>query len=78
LPTRESRQGRVAREFADLDRLARHHSTFGRTGHITSHRSCSECPSRRGKRSNEMPLTYLIFGDIAGKLDVMRVECTKC
>ena len=22
--------------------------------------------------------TYLVFGDIAGKLDVLRVECTKC
>jgi hypothetical protein len=22
--------------------------------------------------------TYLIFGDIEGKLDVLRVECTKC
>jgi hypothetical protein len=25
-----------------------------------------------------MPRTYLIFGDIDGKLDVLRVECTKC
>jgi hypothetical protein len=24
------------------------------------------------------PRTYLIFGDIDGKLDVLRVECTKC
>ena len=24
-----------------------------------------------------MPRTYLIFGDIEGKLDVLRVECTK-
>jgi hypothetical protein len=22
--------------------------------------------------------TYLIFGDIEGKLDVLRVECSKC
>jgi hypothetical protein len=22
--------------------------------------------------------TYLIFGDIEGKLDVLNVECTKC
>jgi hypothetical protein len=22
--------------------------------------------------------TYLIFGDIEGKLDVLRVQCTKC
>ena len=22
--------------------------------------------------------TYLVFGDIEGKLDVLRVECTKC
>jgi hypothetical protein len=26
----------------------------------------------------QMPRTYLIFGDIEGKLDVLRVECTKC
>jgi hypothetical protein len=25
-----------------------------------------------------MPRTYLIFGDIEGKLGVLRVECTKC
>jgi hypothetical protein len=25
-----------------------------------------------------VPRTYLIFGDIEGKLDVLRVECTKC
>jgi hypothetical protein len=25
-----------------------------------------------------MPRTYLIFGNIEGKLDVLRVECTKC
>jgi hypothetical protein len=25
-----------------------------------------------------MPRTYLVFGDIEGKLDVLRVECTKC
>jgi hypothetical protein len=25
-----------------------------------------------------MPRTYLIFGDIEGKLDVLRVECTRC
>jgi hypothetical protein len=25
-----------------------------------------------------MPRTYLIFGVIEGKLDVLRVECTKC
>jgi hypothetical protein len=25
-----------------------------------------------------MPRTNLIFGDIEGKLDVLRVECTKC
>ena len=25
-----------------------------------------------------MPRTYLIFGDIEGRLDVLRVECTKC
>jgi hypothetical protein len=26
----------------------------------------------------QMPRTYLVFGDIEGKLDVLRVECTKC
>ena len=25
-----------------------------------------------------MPRTYLIFGEIEGKLDVLRIECTKC
>ena len=25
-----------------------------------------------------MARTYLVFGDIQGKLDVLRVECTKC
>jgi len=25
-----------------------------------------------------MPRTYLIFGDIEGKLDVLRVECIRC
>jgi hypothetical protein len=25
-----------------------------------------------------MARAYLIFGDIEGKLDVLRVECTKC
>jgi hypothetical protein len=25
-----------------------------------------------------MPRTYFTFGDIEGKLDVLRVECTKC
>ena len=25
-----------------------------------------------------MPRTYLIFGGIEGKLDTLRVECTKC
>jgi hypothetical protein len=25
-----------------------------------------------------MPRTYLIFGDIEGKLDVLNVECTQC
>jgi len=25
-----------------------------------------------------MPRTYLVFDDIDGKLDVLRVECTKC
>jgi hypothetical protein len=25
-----------------------------------------------------MSRTYLVFGDIEGKLDVLRVECTRC
>jgi hypothetical protein len=25
-----------------------------------------------------VPRTYLVFGDIEGKLDTLRVECTKC
>ena len=25
-----------------------------------------------------LPRSYLVFGDIEGKLDVLRVECTKC
>jgi hypothetical protein len=25
-----------------------------------------------------LPRTYLVFGDIEGKLDTLRVECTKC
>ena len=25
-----------------------------------------------------MTRSYLVFGDIEGKLDVLRVECTKC
>jgi hypothetical protein len=25
-----------------------------------------------------MARTYLVFGDIEGRLDVLRVECTKC
>ena len=25
-----------------------------------------------------MPRTYVVFGDIEGKLDVLRVECTRC
>ena len=28
-------------------------------------------------RLGSMPRTYLIFGDIEGKLNVLRVECTK-
>ena len=27
---------------------------------------------------NPAPRTYLVFGDIEGKFDVLRVECTKC
>ena len=29
-------------------------------------------------REGEVSRTCLIFGDIDGKLDVLRVECTKC
>jgi hypothetical protein len=33
----------------------------------------------RGGKITIMPArSYLIFGDIEGKLDVLRVECTKC
>jgi hypothetical protein len=39
-------------------------------------------PNRGSKRRSvslvAMPRTYLIFGDIEGKLDVLRVECSKC
>jgi hypothetical protein len=31
-----------------------------------------------GTLGDLMPRTYLIFGDIESKLDVLRVECTKC
>jgi hypothetical protein len=33
---------------------------------------------RQGRQENEVPRTYLIFGDIEGNLDVLCVECTKC
>jgi hypothetical protein len=26
----------------------------------------------------DMPRSYLAFGDIEGKLEVLRIECTKC
>jgi hypothetical protein len=26
----------------------------------------------------DMPRSYLVFGDIEGKLEVLRIECTKC
>src|SRR5262249_54524562 len=29
-------------------------------------------------RITPMARTYLVFGDIEGKLDVLRVECTRC
>ena len=29
-------------------------------------------------RLRGMARTYLVFGDIEGKLDVLRVECTRC
>ena len=31
---------------------------------------------RSSKRRQHMARSYLIFGDIEGKLDVLRVECT--
>jgi hypothetical protein len=33
---------------------------------------------RLNRCSATMPRTYLVFGAIEGKLDVLRVECTKC
>src|SRR5262245_23061074 len=33
---------------------------------------------RSARHVSPMPRTYLIFGDIEGKLDVLCVECTKC
>ena len=39
-------------------------------------------PARRSQHSDNIIImpqrTYLIFGDIEGKLDTLRVECTKC
>src|SRR5262249_54940301 len=34
-------------------------------------------PRRRGDRISTRQRSYLIFGDIEGKLDVLRVECSK-
>jgi hypothetical protein len=34
--------------------------------------------ARALRKGTTCPATYLIFGDIEGKLDVLRVECTKC
>ena len=40
------------------------------------------CPSCARKRAYQglagMARTYLVFGDIEGKLDVLHVECTRC
>ena len=33
---------------------------------------------RRAFGLGPMPRTYLVFGDIEGKLDVLRVECNRC
>jgi hypothetical protein len=46
-------------------------------------RSCDRGPIRSPARSSvsvlaPLPREYLVFGDIEGKLDVLRVECTKC
>jgi hypothetical protein len=32
----------------------------------------------RNPWSRDMARTYLVFGDIEGKLDALRVECTRC
>ena len=37
-----------------------------------------DAPTFAGKECIHAPATYLIFGDIENKLDVLRVECTKC
>jgi hypothetical protein len=33
---------------------------------------------RHARGSARLSRTYLVFGDIESKLDVLRVECTKC
>jgi hypothetical protein len=45
------------------------------------HRSSTQripLQSRRLYCGTAMPRTYFTFGDIEGKFDVLRVECTKC
>jgi hypothetical protein len=37
-----------------------------------------KCAARGPDRPRGATRTYLIFGDIEGKLDVLNVECTKC
>jgi hypothetical protein len=44
---------------------------------ISARSSVSGLPCVRG-RVSAMPRNYVVFGDIEGKLDVLRVECTKC
>src|ERR1700730_7741640 len=65
-------------------------ATFGKVGSIMKRLRCRTAahdpnPTLRGGkgytggwRTAVMARTYLVFGDIEGKLDVLRVECTKC
>jgi hypothetical protein len=65
--------GRERREFAGGLRPDRTLASVVLPGEVLKLR-------RRGPTGEaEVPArTYLIFGDIEGKLDVLRVECTKC
>ena len=40
-----------------------------------AHNAVSKFTYLTSRLVSPMPRTYLIFGDIAGKLDVLRVEC---
>ena len=57
---------------------------FARSSTICSKRLDKEKPASECYQSDQrlqisrQPRTFLIFADIEGKLDVLRVECTKC